>query len=72
VSPIPDNTRRIQAIIGAKLGTQTEPPTRSFFDRRNLALGLPWVRALEQAIGAAKAVSIGHIRAERQPAFRFN
>jgi TIR domain len=45
---------------------------RSFFDRRNLALGLPWVRALEQAIGAAKAVSVGHIRAERQPAFRFN
>jgi energy-coupling factor transporter ATP-binding protein EcfA2 len=29
---------------------------RSFFDRRNLAPGLPWVRALEQAIGAAKAV----------------
>jgi hypothetical protein len=26
-----------------------------FFDRRNLAAGLPWVRALEQAIGAAKA-----------------
>src|SRR5262249_18290396 len=25
-----------------------------FFDRRNLAAGLPWVRALEQAIGAAK------------------
>jgi TIR domain len=31
---------------------------RSFFDRRNLALGLPWVRALEQAIGAAKAVIV--------------
>jgi hypothetical protein len=29
---------------------------RSFFDRCNLAPGLPWVRALEQAIGAAKAV----------------
>src|SRR5262245_1579062 len=28
---------------------------KTFFDRRNLAAGLPWVRALEQAIGAAKA-----------------
>jgi TPR repeat protein/energy-coupling factor transporter ATP-binding protein EcfA2 len=31
---------------------------RSFFDRRNLAPGLSWVRALEQAIGAAKAVIV--------------
>jgi hypothetical protein len=31
---------------------------RSFFDRRNLAPGRPWVRALEQAIGAAKAVIV--------------
>ena len=31
---------------------------RPFFDRRNLAPGLPWVRALEQAIGAAKAVIV--------------
>jgi TPR repeat protein len=31
---------------------------RSFFDRRNLAPGLPWVRALEQAIGEAKAVVV--------------
>ena len=31
---------------------------RSFFDRRDLAPGLPWVRALEQAIGAAKAVIV--------------
>jgi TPR repeat protein/energy-coupling factor transporter ATP-binding protein EcfA2 len=31
---------------------------RSFFDRRNLAPGLPWVRALEQAIGAAKATIV--------------
>jgi hypothetical protein len=30
----------------------------SFFDRRNLAQGLPWVRALEQAIDAAKAVVV--------------
>ena len=30
----------------------------SFFDRRNLAPGLPWVRALEQAIDAAKAVVV--------------
>jgi energy-coupling factor transporter ATP-binding protein EcfA2 len=30
----------------------------SFFDRRILAPGLPWVRALEQAIGAAKAVVV--------------
>ena len=30
----------------------------SFFDRRNLAPGLPWVRALEQVIGAAKAVIV--------------
>jgi TPR repeat protein len=31
---------------------------RSFFDRRNLALGLPWVPALEQAISAARAVIV--------------
>jgi hypothetical protein len=31
---------------------------KTFFDRRNLAAGLPWVRALEQAIGAAKAVVV--------------
>jgi hypothetical protein len=31
---------------------------KPFFDRRNLAPGLPWVRALEQAIGAAKAAII--------------
>src|SRR5262249_19616492 len=31
---------------------------RSFFDRRNLAPGLPWVRALEQAIAAAKAAIV--------------
>ncbi len=31
---------------------------KSFFDRRNLAPGLPWVRALEQAINAAKAVIV--------------
>jgi hypothetical protein len=31
---------------------------RSFFDRRNLALGQPRVPALEQAIGAAKAVIV--------------
>jgi len=31
---------------------------KPFFDRRNLAPGLPWVRALEQAIGAAKAVLV--------------
>jgi energy-coupling factor transporter ATP-binding protein EcfA2 len=31
---------------------------KTFFDRHNLAAGLPWVRALEQAIGAAKAVIV--------------
>ena len=31
---------------------------KTFFDRRNLAAGLPWVRALEQAIGTAKAVIV--------------
>jgi hypothetical protein len=31
---------------------------KTFFDRRNLAAGLPWVRALEQAIGAAKATIV--------------
>ena len=31
---------------------------KPFFDRRNLAPGLPWVRALEQAVGAAKAVIV--------------
>ena len=30
----------------------------TFFDRRNLVAGLPWVRALEQTIGAAKAVIV--------------
>jgi TIR domain len=28
---------------------------KTFFDRRNLAAGLPWVRALEKVIGAAKS-----------------
>jgi hypothetical protein len=27
---------------------------KSFFDRRNLDVGLPWVQALERMIGAAK------------------
>jgi len=31
---------------------------KSFFDRRNLSPGLPWVRALEQAICAAKAAIV--------------
>jgi TIR domain len=31
---------------------------KSFFDRRNLAPGLPWVRALEQAIDAARAAIV--------------
>jgi WD40 repeat protein len=31
---------------------------KSFFDRRNLTPGLPWVRALEQAIGSAKAAIV--------------
>src|SRR6516162_8254878 len=31
---------------------------KTFFDRRNLAAGLPWVRALEQAIGAARAAIV--------------
>ena len=31
---------------------------RTFFDHRNLATGLDWVRALEEAIGAAKAAVI--------------
>jgi hypothetical protein len=31
---------------------------KTFFDRRNLAAGLPWVRAVEQAIGAARAVIV--------------
>jgi hypothetical protein len=31
---------------------------KPFFDRRNLSPGLPWARALEQAIGAAKAVIV--------------
>jgi len=31
---------------------------KTFFDRRNLTAGLPWVRALEQAIGAAKAAIV--------------
>jgi len=31
---------------------------KPFFDRRNLAPGLPWVRALERAMGAAKAAIV--------------
>jgi TIR domain len=31
---------------------------KTFFERRNSAAGLPWVRALEQAIGAAKAAIV--------------
>src|SRR5262245_3324740 len=31
---------------------------KSYFDRRNLAPGMPWVRGLEQAIGAAKAAIV--------------
>ena len=31
---------------------------KPFFDRRNLPPGLPWVRALEQTIGAAKAAIV--------------
>jgi TIR domain len=31
---------------------------KSFFDRRNLDAGLPWVRATEKAIGAAKAAIV--------------
>jgi hypothetical protein len=31
---------------------------QSFFDRRSLAAGLPWVRALEHAINAARAVIV--------------
>ena len=31
---------------------------KSFFDRRNLDPGLPWVRALEKAIGAAKSAIV--------------
>src|SRR6478672_12216841 len=31
---------------------------RPFFDRRNLAPGLRWVPALEQAIGASKAAIV--------------
>ena len=35
-----------------------EKGLKPFFDRRNLAPGLPWVRALEQAIGASKAAIV--------------
>jgi formylglycine-generating enzyme required for sulfatase activity len=31
---------------------------RPFFDRRNLDAGLPWVRALEEAIGSAKTAMV--------------
>jgi internalin A len=31
---------------------------KTFFDRRNLAPGLPWVRALEHAIGSSKAAIV--------------
>jgi hypothetical protein len=32
---------------------------KTFFDRRNLAAGLPWVRALEQAIGDGNRALLG-------------
>lgn len=41
----------IDAVLSAK-------GLKPFFDRRNLAPGLPWVRALEHAIGAANAVVV--------------
>jgi len=31
---------------------------KSFFDRRNLAPGMPWIRALEEAMAAAKAAIV--------------
>jgi TIR domain len=31
---------------------------RPFFDRRNLSPGLPWLRALEQAVSASKAAIV--------------
>jgi TIR domain len=31
---------------------------KTFFDCRNLVPGLPWIRALEQAIGTAKAAIV--------------
>src|SRR6516164_7325013 len=56
---------------------------KTFFGRRNLAAGLPWVRALEQAIGATSAVivligprqhpairDLAFVRQTRDPAFR--
>jgi WD40 repeat protein/energy-coupling factor transporter ATP-binding protein EcfA2 len=46
---------RHAAAIDAAL---VEEGLRPFFDRRSLAAGLPWVRALEQAIGEAKAVMV--------------
>jgi len=39
---------------------------KTFFDRRNLAAGLPWVRALEQTIGAARAVIVLRLGNTRQ------
>ena len=35
-----------------------EKGLRPFFDRRDLAPGLPWVRALEQAMDACRAAII--------------
>jgi hypothetical protein len=39
---------------------------KTFFDRSNLAAGLPWVRALERAIGAARAVIVLRLGNTRQ------
>jgi hypothetical protein len=45
---------------------------KSFFDRRNLAPGMPWIRALEEAMAAAKAaiVLIGPRGLGNTPAIR--
>jgi len=45
------HAREIDSVLRAK-------GLRSFFDRRSLALGLPWVRALEQAIRESKAAVV--------------
>ena len=81
--------RRVRQLLSrgwghvAEIDSVLHKGLKTFFDRRNLAMGLPWVRALEQAIGATSAVivligprqhpairDLAFVRQTRDPAFR--
>jgi len=56
--------RRVRQLLSrgwghvAEIDSVLHKGLKTFFDRRNLATGLPWVRVLEQAIGAPRAVIV--------------